>query len=110
MTLTAPATTCAAVSTVRPATRQPDPHRYRGVLALAPVGDNLHHPRGQRHCRHGYPGSTSEAEATLTGCPSRSTGPPNTTVTFCSDPRSRLTAAAQLQTHYRHREPRLAIS
>ena len=29
--LTAPATTCAAVSTVRPATTHPDPYRYRGA-------------------------------------------------------------------------------
>src|SRR5262249_9311871 len=64
-----------------------------GSTTLTPVSDHLDHPRGKREPRQSYPGITSDAEATFTGRPARSTGPPNTTVTVCPDLRSRAPPA-----------------
>src|SRR5690349_14928405 len=88
-TLTAPFTTCAAVKTVRPATMHPDPYRYGGCAASPRSAITSTTRAASGNPDNGYPFRTSEAEAIFTGFPSRSTGPPNTTVTFCSDPRSR---------------------
>ena len=68
----------------------PDPYRQRGrdVLPRSAITSTT-------RCRNGtdatdYLLSSSVAWATFTGLPSRSTGPPNTTVTVCPVPRPRL--------------------
>jgi hypothetical protein len=54
------------------------------------IGDHLDHPGSQSRRGHQpYPLRSLLGWATFTGRPVRSTGPPNTTVTFCPDPRSR---------------------
>ena len=74
-TCSASATTCAAVSTVRPRTMQARPVSVRSAEPIPPVGDYLNQPVGQRHRTPAdYPLSSSVASATFTGLPSRSTG------------------------------------